>query len=223
MSVAASLLFAVGAMAMDSLLVGLAAGAGGFYLPVMWLNRKRSHRQRLLAEQLPEALEFLSRVLKAGHGLSAGIQMMGEELPQPIAAEFRKCFDQHSLGQPIEQALRETANRIESNDFAFFVTAVLIQRQTGGDLSEVLSNISSMVRGRIRLQQHVKAITAEGRMTGYILVVFPAILFAVSYFLNPSYASVLLNTDIGRMLLGAAVVLQLLGLFVIRKIVTVKV
>lgn len=215
--------FVFAAIATDSLLIAFPAAAAGSYLPVLLLESKRKRRQRKLAEQLPEALDFLSRVLKAGHSLSTGLQMMGDELPQPIASEFRRCYDQHSLGQSLEEAMREMANGVESTDFAFFVTAVLIQRQTGGDLSEVLNNISTMVRSRIRLQQHVKAITAEGRLTGYVLVAFPAILFAISYVLRPQYSGVLLTTDVGNMLLVVAVALQIVGLCAIRRIVAVKV
>ena len=142
---------------------------------------------------------------------------------RPLSGEFRRAYEQHSLGLSLEDALREAAVRIESSDFAFFVTAVLIQRQTGGDLSEVLKNISGMIRGRVRLSQHVKAKTAEGRFTGYVLVAFPAVMFLISYYLNPVYAGVLLHDPGGRMLLGAAVGLQLLGLFAIKKITTVKV
>jgi tight adherence protein B len=196
--------------------------AGG-YLPVLLLNRRANARQRQIALQIPEALDFLTRVLKAGHSLSTGLQMLGDELPQPLAGEFRKAYDQHSLGVGLEEALRETAARIESSDFAFFVTAVLIQRQTGGDLSEVLRNIGSMIRGRIRLSQHVSAKTAEGRFTGYVLVAFPAVMFLLSYYMNPGYAGLLVSDPTGRMLLGTAVGLQLLGLFTIRKITTVKV
>ena len=204
-------------------LVGLLAGAAAGYVPFMLLAGRRAKRQRQIALQLPEALDFLTRILRAGHSLSTGLQMMGEELPQPLCGEFRKAYEQHSLGLSLEDALRETAVRIESSDFAFFVTAVLIQRQTGGDLSEVLKNISGMIRGRVRLSQHVKAKTAEGRFTGYVLVAFPAVMFLISYYLNPKYAGVLLHDPDGRLLLGAAVGLQMLGLFAIRKLTTVKV
>ncbi len=203
--------------------VGLAAAAVGAYFPFLLLNMKRNKRQRQIALQLPEALDFLTRILRAGHSLSTGLQMMGEELQQPLAGEFQKAYDQHSLGMSMDDALRETAARIDSSDFAFFVTAVLIQRQTGGDLSEVLKNISNMIRGRVRLAQHVKAKTAEGRFTGYVLVAFPAIMFMLSYYMNPGYAGVLLHDPQGQMLLGAAVGLQILGLFAIKKITTVKV
>lgn len=217
---------AVGGMTLlvtTSVPVGLAAGLAAGYVPFLMLNARRAKRQRMIALQLPDALDFLTRILRAGHSLSTGLQMMGEELPQPLAGEFRRVYDQHSLGLSLEESLREAAVRIESGDFAFFVTAVLIQRQTGGDLSEVLRNISGMIRGRVRLGQHVKARTAEGRFTGYVLVAFPAVMFLISYYMNPNYAGVLINEPGGRFLLGAAAGLQLLGLFAIKKITTVKV
>lgn len=218
----AMLVFSGATVMTDSLLMGFLAGVGALYLPMVFVNGRRVRRQRAIGEQIPEALDFLTRVLKAGHSLSTGIQMMGDELPQPIGGEFRRCYGQHSLGQPMEAALRDMAKRIDSSDFAFFVTAVLIQRQTGGDLSEVLSNIATMVRARLRLQQHVKAITAEGRLTGYILFAFPAVLFVLSYALNPGYAGMLLTTDMGHKMMVGAVGMQLVGLFFIRKIVAVK-
>jgi len=208
---------------LDSLFIGAIAGALAAYVPFILLGQKRSRRQRRLALQLPEALDFLSRILRAGHSLSTGLQMMGEELPQPLASEFRRAYDQHTLGQTIEDGLKNMAHRIESTDFAFFVTAVLIQRQNGGDLSEVLKNISSMIRQRIRLQQSVKAKTAEGRFTGYILTAFPAVMFVVSYVLNPQYASVLLTDSTGVTLLCVAAGLTATGLWAIRKITTVRV
>ncbi len=203
--------------------VGLAAGVAGGYVPFFVLNMKRNRRQRQIALQLPESLDFLTRILRAGHSLSTGLKMMGEELPLPLAGECRKAYEQHSPGVSLEDALRQTAIRIDSTDFAFFVTAVLVQRQTGGDLSEVLTNISGMIRGRVRLAQQVKAKTAEGRFTGYVLVAFPAVMFLLSYYMNPGYAGVLIHDSGGRMLLGGAVGLQLMGLFAIKKITTVTV
>jgi len=197
------------------------AGIAG-YLPFFHLNGKRNKRHRLMANQLPEALDFLSRVLRAGHSFSTGLQMMADELPQPLAGEFRRCYDQHSLGQSLDDALKDTAARVDNTDFAFFVTALLIQRQTGGDLSEVLGNISHMIRGRIRLQNQVRAKTAEGRFTGYILVAFPAVMFGLVYTQNPVYCHKLLSGD-GVYLLGVAIGLQLAGLFTIKKITTIKV
>jgi tight adherence protein B len=219
----ALVLFMIAFAATNNLMIAAVALVLGAYFPFLMLTQKRGRRQRALALQLPEALDFLSRVLQAGHSFSTGIQMMSEELPDPLKSEFRRCYEQHSLGQPLEEALKEMATRIESTDFAFFITAVLIQRQTGGDLSEVLKNISSMIRQRIRLQMHVKAKTAEGRFTGYILVAFPAVMFVLVSFMNPTYAHNLTGTSTGQKMLGLAFGLQMLGLWAIRKLTTVKV
>ena len=201
-------------------LVGAAVGG---YVPFLVISAKRSRRQRQITRQLPDALDFLSRVLRAGQSFSTGLQMMSEELPPPLSLEFRRCYDQHSLGQPIEDGLRETAMRLESTDFAFFATAVVIQRQSGGDMAEVLHNISNMVRQRLRLQQSVKAKTAEGRFTGYIMLAFPVVMFVITWLLSPERGNVLLHTSEGHWLLGTATGLQLLGLFLIRRITTVRV
>ncbi len=204
-------------------IVSIVAGALGACVPFLVLVNKRNKRQRMISDQLPDALDFMGRALRAGHSMITAFQMMSDELPDPIAGEFRRIFEQHSLGAPLEDCLRAAVLRVESTDFAFFVTSALIQRQTGGDLSEVLNNITGMIRARVRLQQHVKAKTAEGRFTGYILSAFPALMFVVSYCLNKEYAGRLLEDATGMCLLGGALGLQLLGLFVIRKITTVTV
>jgi tight adherence protein B len=203
--------------------LGVLVGGVAGVAPAIFLNLKRASRQKAMGEQLPEALDFLSRVLRAGHSLSTGLQMVGTELPEPLAAEFREAYDQHSVGVSMETALRDMTKRVDSTDFAFFVTATLIQRQTGGDLVQVLGNISQMVRQRLRLQQQVKAKTAEGRFTGYILSAFPAVMFALSYVLNPVYASQLLHSSTGLILAGVALGLELLGLISIKMLTTVRV
>lgn len=205
-----------------SIVLGVALSAAAAAVPVSLVHSRRANRQRLCDDQLPEALDFLARILRAGHSLATALQMAAEELPDPLAAEFRRCYGQHSLGTNLEDTLKEAAQRVDTPDFAFFVTAVLIQRQTGGDLAEVLTNIGSMSRSRIRLQQHVKAITAEGRLVGYILLALPFVFFVVMYAVNPGYASVLLTTDIGQYLMMTAVGMQLLGYVTIRWIVNVR-
>lgn len=191
--------------------------------PFLYLTKRKAARQRMMDDQLPDSMDFLGRALKAGHSLATGLQMMGQELPQPIAGEFMHAFGQHSLGVPMDKVMKDMTRRVDSSDFAFFVTAVLIQRQTGGDLGEVLKNISGMIRQRIRLQQQVKAKTAEGRFTGYLLTAFPAVMFVITYTMNPKYGGTLVNTALGLQLLGFAFTMQIIGLFVIRKITTVKV
>jgi tight adherence protein B len=216
-------LYLIAFLTTASVIVGVVGGALGAYIPFIILSGKKNKRQQALAMQLPEALDFLARILKAGHSLSTGLQMMSEELPKPLAQEFRRAYDQHSLGVSLDEALKDMATRIESTDFAFFVTAVLIQRQTGGDLTEVLTNISSMVRQRIRLANHVRAKTAEGRFTGYILTAFPGVMFVLVSMLNPEYAAVMWKTDTGLFMLGGAFGLTILGLVFIKKLTTVRV
>ena len=215
--------FVVTLLLMDNLMISCVTGVVAGYVPFLMLNMKAGKRARVVNDQLPDTLDFLARILRAGHSLSTGLQMMGTELPDPLAAEFRRCYDQHSLGASMEDCLKEMASRVESTEFSFFVTAVLIQRQTGGDLSTVLGNISSTVRGRIRLAGFVKSKTAEGRFTGYILVFFPLLMFFIAYSLNPDYAGKLLHTTTGQKLLGTAISLQMIGLFTIKKLTTVKV
>jgi tight adherence protein B len=201
--------------------VGGAAGAG--YVPYMLVMRKRNRRQRQLAEQLPEALDFLQRILRAGHSLSTGLSMMGEELPQPLSGEFRKCYDEHSLGQPLDECMRDMARRIESTDYAFFVTAVLIQRESGGNLSEILDNLAHVVRERFKIRRQVRVHTAHGRFTGYVLLALPAALAVALTFINPELMALLFEEHMGRVMLFGAVVLQVCGFFWIRQVMRIEV
>jgi tight adherence protein B len=218
----AAAFFFAGAFVAGSFVVGFLAALTAAAIPFLVIGSRSAQYQKVIDEQLPDALDFLARILRAGHSLSTGFQMSAEELPDPLAGEFRRCYDQHSLGQPLDDVLRDMAKRMDVPDVSFFVTAVLIQRQTGGDLAEVLKNIGGMVRARMRLQQHVKAITAQGRLTGTILLVMPFAFFFILYLLNPKYAGVLLNTTEGRWVMGFAVMMQVMGLLTIRRIVAVK-
>lgn len=201
------------------ILAWVVAGA----LPYLGFRRAYAKRQRVLVEQLIEALDFLARVLRAGHSLASGLQTVSEELVDPIASEMRRTYEQHNLGMSLEDALADTAARIDLEDFNFFVTSVSIQRQTGGDLAEILDNITTMIRGRVRLAQHVTALTAEGRATGYLLTGLPVGVFLLMYLINPDYAGMLLTEPAGRFMLFGALALQMFGLLVIRKIVNFRV
>lgn len=209
------------ALTLNPIFAMVCAGLGGVS-PLLYLSKRKIKRQKMLDDQLPDAMDFLGRALKAGHSLASGLQMMGSELPEPINGEFQHAYDQHSLGIPMDRAMKDMTRRIDSTDFAFFITAVLIQRQTGGDLSEVLKNISGMIRQRVRLNQQVKAKTAEGRFTGYVLTAFPAVIFVILYVINREYAQRLTNTSTGRGLLCLAFAMQMMGLWLIRKLTTVK-
>ncbi len=199
------------------------AGSAGFAAPWFWLMLRRKRRIRDFERQLPDALELLARALRSGNSLAAGFSMVASEMPLPIAAEFRTVYDEQNLGLPLEQALKGMLVRMPNMDLQFFVTAVMIQKQAGGDLAEILGKISSLVRERFKILGQVKALTGEGRLSGVVLMALPVVLFIVVYFTNPSYVMLLLDRELGRQMLAVAVVSQIIGGYVINRIVNIKV
>jgi len=201
----------------------LAAGAAVLMLPIMYLMRQRKKRIRQIMTQLPDVFDLMGQALKAGHSLASAIQLVSEQLPDPIAKEFAQVFHEQNLGIKIEEALLNMANRIDQMDVRFFVTAVLIQRQTGGDLAEVLDKIGKVIRERIQLFAMVQALTAEGRLSGWVLLILPVLVFFASLVVNPDYARALIDTPPGRIMLGVAIAMDLMGMAMIKKIVNIKV
>jgi tight adherence protein B len=194
-----------------------------FVAPLMWLSFKRRRRMKKLTYQLPDVFEMMSQALRAGHSLASAIHLIHEQMPDPISAEFGRVFHEQNLGIKIEDALLAMADRVDSLDVRFFVTAVLIQRQTGGDLAEVLDKIGTTIRQRIELFGLVQGLTAEGRLSGWVLFALPILVFFASMYLNPDYASVLLTEPKGKLLLMIAGGMQLMGIAMIRWIVNIKV
>jgi tight adherence protein B len=192
-------------------------------LPLLWINLRRRRRLVKLSNQLPDVFEMMAQALRAGHSLGGAIQLVYEQMPPPIATEFAQVYHEQNLGVKVEEALQAMAHRVDSLDVRFFVTAVMIQRQTGGDLAEVLDNISTVIRGRIELAGLVRGLTAEGRLSGWVLFALPAIVFAGSMVLNPNYASILLEDSRGQIMLMVALGMQLMGIAMIRWIVNIKV
>ncbi|MDR3620912.1 MAG: type II secretion system F family protein [Paludisphaera borealis] len=203
----------------------LAPLAGGFLaaIPFFWLMKRRSNRIRAFVDAMPEAVELISRALRAGHGLASGLRLVAEEMKGPIADEFHRVFEEQNLGVPIEISLRNLADRIPTMDVRFFVIAIVIQRATGGDLAEVLDKIGRLIRQRFELMGHVKALTAEGRLSGIVLLALPPGLLAFLSFTNYKYVSPLFTTPVGTKMLAATVAFQLLGAWMINKIVAIKV
>jgi tight adherence protein B len=191
--------------------------------PLLWIIWRRKKRLKLFAAQLPEALEMLARALRAGQSMSFGFNMVAQEMGPPIGKEFNRIFEEQNLGIPMDQSLRELADRIPNLDLKFFVTAVILQRQTGGDLAEILDKIGSLIRDRFRIWGQVQALTGEGRLSGVVLLALPFVLFVVVYQLNPKYLMVLFNDPLGTKMLTGAIIMQFLGALVIRKIVNIKV
>ncbi|MEP0845044.1 MAG: type II secretion system F family protein [Phycisphaerae bacterium] len=206
-----------------NVITSLACSAAVIGMPLMYLVRKRKKRIRVMVEQLPDVFELMGQALRAGHSLASAIQLVSQQLPDPIAGEFARVFHEQNLGIKIEEALLNMAERVDQMDVRFFVTAVLIQRQTGGDLAEVLDKIGKVIRDRIQLLGTVRALTAEGRMSGWVLLLLPVLVFFVSMLVNPDYAHVLLDTRPGQYMLGTAIAMDLMGMAMIKKIVNIKV
>jgi tight adherence protein B len=204
-------------------IASMSAGAGTICLPLLTLIMKQKRRMNKLVEQLPDVFELISQALRAGHSLASGIHLVGEQMPDPAGTEFERVFHEQNLGIRVEEALRNMADRVDLLDVRFFVTAVQIQRQTGGDLAEVLDKIGAVIRDRIQLFGQVQALTAEGRLSGYVLLALPILVFLVEMQVNPKYAGMLLYDDTGRMMLFAAIVMQIMGFAMIKKIVNIKV
>ncbi len=192
-------------------------------LPWLWLWNKRRVRLNKFASQLPDALELVARALRAGHSLAAGMHVVAQEMPAPIADEFNRVFEEQNLGIPIDDSLKAVCDRVPNLDLRFFVTSVGIQRQTGGDLAEILDKIGYVIRERYRIMGQVKALTGEGRLSGVVLIGLPFALFGFMLNMKPDYVEALWTTDTGRIMSGAAIVLQILGALWIRKIVNIKV
>lgn len=193
----------------------------GFFC--IFLNYLKNNRMKSFEDELPQAMEILSRSLRAGHPLMSGIEMVAKEMPDPIRSEFSAVFNEQKIGIPLKNSLLDMANRIPLTDLRFFVIAVLIHRQVGGDLGEILTNISVIIRDRIKILRQVKSITAAGRMSGWVMCLVPAFIFLVMSIINPEHTNLLLHHELGQKMLYGALVLQFLGMITIRKIVNIKV
>jgi tight adherence protein B len=199
------------------------AGLVMFFIPFMWLLNKRRVRLKQFAAQLPDALELVARALRAGHSLAAGMHVVAEEMPSPICDEFGRVYEEQNLGIPIEDSMRNICERVPNLDLRFFVTSVAIQRQTGGDLAEILDKIGYVVRERYRILGQVKALTAEGRLSGVVLIALPFVLFLVMLHIKPDYIQLLWTDPLGIKMAVFGLIAQVLGALVIKKIIDIKV
>lgn len=191
--------------------------------PSVYLYFQRSARMRRFNMLLPEAMDLISRALKAGHSITAAIEMVAQEIADPVGPEFRRLFEEQNFGLPVREALLNLVERVPVDDLRFLVTAILIQRETGGNLVEVLDKTTAVLRDRIRLQGQLRIYTAQGRLTGWILCVLPFLAFGVLSLANPKYISVLLSDSLGQNLVWIGLTLMAFGVWVISKIVDVKV
>lgn len=201
----------------------LATGVALGFLPNAIVNVKRRRRIKNFTVHFPDALEMFARSLRAGHSFAGAIELVAQEMPDPVGPEFQKVFDEQSLGISLRQALLGMTERIDSLDVKFLVTAILIHRDTGGNLAEIIDKISYVIRERFRIQGQLRIFTAQARLTGLILAMLPAGAALVIGLVNPSYLKPLWDEPIGRYMVLTAVILQVFGLFVIRRIVRIKI
>jgi len=192
-------------------------------LPIVWLLFRRKRRLKKFAAQLPQALELIARALRAGHSLAAGFNLVAQEMSEPICSEFSRTFEEQNLGKPLEEALEDLTKRVPNLDLKFFATAIILQRQTGGDLAEILDKIGHLIRERFQIWGQVQALTGEGRLSGIVLLALPPVLFIVVYRMNPDYLMLLFTDELGKKMLVGGIVSQLLGALMIRKIVNIRV
>ncbi|MFX1671659.1 type II secretion system F family protein [Paraburkholderia sp. A2WS-5] len=195
---------------------------GALYAPFT-VSRAMRKRLKRLEEQLPEAADMMSRSLRAGHSFSTALGIVGDEMPEPIGSEFRAAFGEINFGVPLNEALGALANRIPISDLRYFVIAVLIQRESGGNLAEILGSISQLIRSRLALLGKVKALSAEGRLSAWILGILPFAMALIISVVNPGFLKVLWTDPAGLKMIGGAVVLMVFGFVWMRKVIRIHV
>jgi tight adherence protein B len=198
------------------------AGAVGAFLPWIYLRRRRRKRIREFEERFPDAIDLLGRSIRAGHAFTTGLETIAEETAEPVAGEFRQVFEEQKFGLPLRESLLGLADRIDLVDVRMFITAVLIQRESGGNLAENLDNLSNIIRERFKFRRTLRTHTAQGRMTGYILAVAPLVAGLGMWVVNPSYESLLITEPWGRIMLISAFFQQVIGFLIIRRIVDIE-
>ena len=203
-------------------LVAGACALVGLFVPFWYVRMVRNRRMLKFEEQFPEAIDLLARALRAGHALTTGLSMVAEELGDPVGPEFKTLFDQQNFGLPLPQALKAFAERIPSIDARFFVTAVLTQRESGGNLSEVLDNLAAIIRDRFRVKRQVRVISAHGRITGWVLSALPTCLGLFFAATSPEKYRTFYTDPFGIQLIVGALLLQVVGIFIIRRIVVIE-
>jgi tight adherence protein B len=201
----------------------LAAAIVGLVLPIGFLRFKRTQRMKKFEEMFPEALDLLSRAIRAGHAFQTAMGMVADELPPPVGIEFKKSFEQQNYGLPLKEALNQLSDRMPLMDVRFFVTAVSIQRETGGNLAEILDNLANVVRERFKIVRQVRTHTAHGRFTGYVLLALPAALAVALSFISPEHIRALFTTRMGQTMLIGAMVMQTIGFFWIKRVIKIEV
>jgi tight adherence protein B len=223
LAVGAAAFFAVTTLLHQPFVAGALVGAGAAWLPLAYVQRRRSRRLAKMEQQLPDALDLLARALRAGHAFGAGLQMIGEEMADPIASEFRFVHDEVNFGVSLEQALGNLSARVPITDLRYFVVAVLIQRDSGGNLTEVLANLSRLIRQRLKLFWHVRVLSAEGRMSAWLLSLLPFAIGGLMTIFNPEFMAPLWNDPLGVSIVRGMLLSMACGILLLRKIIRIRI
>ena len=202
--------------------LGLGVGCVLAFVPYQVVRFKAKKRIRKFEEQFPEAIDLISRALRAGHGFTTGLALVAEEAPQPVAGEFRLLYDQQNFGMPLGDAMKSLAERLPLLDARFFVTAVLTQRESGGNLAEILGNLAAVIRERFKVKRQVQVLSAHGRITGWVLSGLPPALAAAFMITSPDHIMTLIKDPMGPPMIAGAVFLQITGMLIIRKLVNIE-
>jgi tight adherence protein B len=210
-------------LAGGSVLFGWAGLVLGFFVPYAYASHRRAKRFQRFEEKFPEAIDTLARAVRAGHAFTTALEMIANEISEPVAGEFRQLFEEQKFGLPVRDALLNLADRIPLVDVKFFVTAVMLQRETGGNLAEILDNLSYVIRERFKILRQVRVHTAQGRLTMVLLMALPPTIVVVMLTLNPSFIRPLFTDPLGHVLIVAGIVLQTVGYFFIRRIIRIQV
>jgi tight adherence protein B len=195
---------------------------GGF-LPYAFVSYQRRKRFEKIEELFPEAIDTMARAVRAGHAFSTALEMIANEVAEPLAGEFRQLFEEQKFGMPVRDALMNLTERVPLMDVKFFVTAVMLQRETGGNIAEILGNLSSVIRERFKIQRQVRVYTAQGRLTMALLMAMPPAVVGILSVFSPEFVRPLFHDPIGHSLLVASIALQTVGYFVIRRIIRIEV
>jgi tight adherence protein B len=222
-AVASLILGAIAFIAGRNLIFGWAGALLGFFVPYAYASHMRSRRFQKFEEKFPEAIDTLSRAVRAGHAFTTALEMIASELAEPVAGEFRQLYEEQKFGLPVRDALINLTERVPLVDVKFFVTAVMLQRETGGNLAEILDNLSYVIRERFKILRQVRVHTAQGRLTMFLLMALPPTIVVFMQVLNPGFIQPLFTDPLGHTLIVAGIALQTMGYFVIRKIIRIQV
>jgi tight adherence protein B len=215
--------FEVGQVMYGNTYVSIAFSLPALFIPMIFVAVKRARRLSAFEREFPEVIDLLSRSVRAGHSFTSGLEIIASDLPEPVSTEFRIAFDEQRFGLPLRDALLSLCNRVPLIDVRLFVIALLVQKETGGNLVEILDNLSHVIRERFRIAGEVRIRTAQGRLTAGILIALPLIMMVMLHVLDPDYLELLFVDPLGHLMLGAAAAMQTLGAFVVWRIVKIKV